>query len=269
MDEGLLRFHAGEQFGENETTDFLRREAKGNPNIAAYFDASEKNAKRRSVNRPPDLAGLSFEEALATCGEKPYLLTRWAKTARDQDLAKAAQDLAAATDPALQRRLLFIFVDRSYPINHSTLMALAHSENRKVRFLALRALSKLEHPAVRKFAFDLIHSGDEDRQWAIAMLDRNFQPGDHVVALNYVYREHDTYVLHRQTSDLVAFWRNHPEQESETDMLMQLYEKNLCSFCRECAVRRLIEMNSLPNQLRTECAFDANDDIRELVAKSG
>jgi hypothetical protein len=69
-------------------------------------------------------------------------------------------------------------------------------------------------------------------------------------------------------SDLTGFWQGHPDQASEVIMLRALYEKGPCSFCREKAVRRLIELNALTGDLRTECSYDANDDNRELDENS-
>ena len=37
-------------------------------------------------------------------------------------------------------------------------------------------------------------------------------------------------------------------------------------MCREFVVARLLELNALPDALREECAFDANEDIRQLVS---
>jgi hypothetical protein len=47
-----------------------------------------------------------------------------------------------------------------------------------------------------------------------------------------------------------------------------MYEKGPCSECRRRAVKRLVELDASTEQLRAECAYDANDDIRELVRKT-
>jgi hypothetical protein len=49
-------------------------------------------------------------------------------------------------------------------------------------------------------------------------------------------------------------------------MLLALYEKGPCSFCRKTAVWRLMERGALTGELRAECVWDANDEIRELVS---
>jgi hypothetical protein len=47
-----------------------------------------------------------------------------------------------------------------------------------------------------------------------------------------------------------------------------LYERGPCSFCRERTVHRLIERGALTEELRLECSFDANGDIRDLAKGS-
>jgi hypothetical protein len=64
---------------------------------------------------------------------------------------------------------------------------------------------------------------------------------------------------------MLDFWKGHPDEETEVLMLRSLYEKGPCSVCREGVVKRLIERGALPDELRAECAGDANSDIRDLV----
>jgi hypothetical protein len=63
-------------------------------------------------------------------------------------------------------------------------------------------------------------------------------------------------------------WEHHPDPASEPRMLDSLYENGLCPFCRESVVKRLIDLDSLTDSLRAECACDASDEIRELVGAS-
>lgn len=100
---------------------------------------------------------------------------------------------------------------------------------------------------------------------AIELLMRNFQPGDHAGALDWFEAEQDLEVKHSMGMDLTDFWKEHPNEESEVPMLRALYELGPCSFCREKPVRRLIELNALTEEMRAECAYDANDEIRELI----
>lgn len=100
------------------------------------------------------------------------------------------------------------------------------------------------------------------------MLDQNWEPDDHQIVLNWFERELDRDTRHRMESGIEAFWEHHPDSASEPRMLYSLYEKGTCSFCRESVVKRLIELDSLSDSLRAECAYDASDEIRELVGTS-
>jgi hypothetical protein len=104
------------------------------------------------------------------------------------------------------------------------------------------------------------------RGGAIDLLARNYMDGDNRIALRWFREEADRDTLHALGMDLIDFWQRHPDEETEAPMLRSLYEKGPCSFCRENAVRRLIELSALPDELRAECAWDANGDIRVLAS---
>lgn len=97
------------------------------------------------------------------------------------------------------------------------------------------------------------------------MLERNWEPGDHEIVLGWFEAELDRVARHSMQDALREFWTHHPDPGGELRMLHAQYEKGTCSFCRERTVQRLIELNSLPDTLRAECAHDASSEIRELV----
>ena len=68
--------------------------------------------------------------------------------------------------------------------------------------------------------------------------------------------------------DFKELWERYPDEETEVPMLLALYERGPCSFCRERTVHRLIERGALTEELRLECSFDANGDIRDLAKGS-
>jgi hypothetical protein len=100
------------------------------------------------------------------------------------------------------------------------------------------------------------------------LLARNFSPGDHVIAIRWFETEEDLETLHSLGMDLKDLWERYPDEETEVPMWLAMYERGPCSFCRERMVRRLIERGALTDELRLECSFDANGDIRDLVKES-
>jgi hypothetical protein len=146
-----------------------------------------------------------------------------------------------------------------------TLLKLVDVDQERVGFAAIEALKQIKHPKVRRLAFRLVDTRATWRGQAIDLLAANFQSGDHAVVLGWFKAEQDSDARHSLGLDITDFWERHPHEESEVPMLLALYELGPCSFCREGAVRRLIERNALTEEMRTECAYDANDEIRKLV----
>jgi hypothetical protein len=146
------------------------------------------------------------------------------------------------------------------------LLPLIDSKDRRIAVKVFQALAMVRHPAVRALAFDLVNHGSTWRRRSIQLLSANFEAGDHTIALGWFEKEEGSDALHGFQGDLLDFWQEHPEQGTEVAMLLRVYEKGPCSFCRKRTVRRLIELGELPEPLRAECACDANEDIRELVA---
>jgi hypothetical protein len=93
----------------------------------------------------------------------------------------------------------------------------------------------------------------------------NFQPRDHEIVLGWFEAEEDREAQHSLGMAMREFWKQHPDQTTQVPMLRSLYEKGPCSFCRERAVNWLIELDALTKELRAECAYDTNIDIRDLV----
>jgi len=177
----------------------------------------------------------------------------------------AARGLIAALDPKEQLRHLRLFNRRRFPLSPDVLIALSGVEAERIGFSAVQALSHITHPDVRDLAFQLVKSDVWWRGESIALLNNNFKPGDHEIVRGWFEAEQDRRAQHTLGMDMKEFWKNHPDQTTEVPMLQSLYEKGQCSECRERAVERLIELDALTDQIRAECAYDANSDIRDLV----
>lgn len=161
---------------------------------------------------------------------------------------------------------LRIFAERAFPLDVKILLALVDVEEDRVGGAAVKALQNVTDAAVRALAFRLIESRSKRRGEAIDLIAANFEPGDHRTVLRWFEREEETEMRHSLGLDLKNFWKRHPEGTTEAETYRALYEKGPCSFCRETAVRGLLRLGALPDDLRAECAFDSNDEIRELIS---
>jgi len=267
FDFGWLMSAANDYLGEQEALDLLRREAARNPFVQTYLSAVERfSTKTERTTDKNTIKGESYDQLKAGLPMKwPVRLGFWGERASDCELLKAAHGLRIATDVEMQRSHLAIFRRRRFPLDHEILFQFAGSSNEQIQWAALNALAQITAPAVRTLAIDLAQTKARWRELAINLLKLNFQPGDHEIVLDWFEAEKDMEALHTESRGLLGFWKANPSEELHNRMLLDLYEKCPCSFCREGAVSTLLERNALPEHIRAECTWDANPDIRELI----
>jgi len=267
VDEGYLLSQSLEICGEQATWDALRDAGAGNSATETYrLAAAKTHSPGSEQSHRTKITSLRYEQLFHEVpANKPFLLLRWGELANDEELELAAKRLLGAKDSKQQLAHLRIFARRRFPLDPHALVALADVEVDGVGFAAVKALSHVEHPAVRALAFQLIDTRARWRGGAIDLLAHNFQDGDHRIVLRWFQEEEDREALHSLSIDVIDFWKRHPHEETLIPMMLALYEKGPCSFCRESAVRRLLERGGLSKILRAECAWDANSDIRDLV----
>jgi hypothetical protein len=268
VDEGYLLSRSLDFCGEQSTWDALRKAGATNPSIEVYLRVSEERSRRPTggPSQRPDVASLSYDQLFNEWpGNKPYLLSKWGEQASDQELESAANGLIASKDSKHQLAHLRIFARRRFPLDVRALFALVDVEEDRVGFAAMRALGHIVHPAVRALAFRLVDARAMFRGEAIELLVQNYVPGDHRIILRWFQEEEDLETRHSLGMGLLDFWKRHPDEETEIEMMRSLYEEGPCSVCREKAVKRLLERGALLDELRAECAWDANSDIRDLV----
>jgi hypothetical protein len=267
VDLGWLMSVATECLGEQEAWEGLRNKAAKNKFVQVYLSEVERyNAKTEHLPGINKIRGESYDQLKTRLPMKwTGGLGFWGKRASDDDLLLAAYGLKNATDVEMQRSHLAIFSRRNFPLHSTTLFQFAGSSNEQIQWAALNALAQITDPAVRTLAIDLVQTKARWRGLAISLLGMNFQPGDHEIVLDWFEAEEDLETLHTESRGLLAFWKANPSEELHNRMLLSLYEKCPCSFCRENAVSTLLERNALPEHIRAECVWDANEDIRELV----
>lgn len=265
VDAGYLLSMSFEICGEQPTWDALREAGATNLRIEMFRLIAEES-RRDERGRRPEIPALSYQQLLEELHlRRPYSLWKWGERASDQELELAARGLIAAMDSKQQLAHLRIFARRRFPLDVNVLVALADVEEDRVGIAAMKALAQIPHGASRELAFRLVKARSSARGEVIEVIAQNFEPGDHEIVLRWLEEEGDDQVLHSMGMDLMPFWEQHPNEKTEARMLRAPYESGPCSFCREGAVSRLIELGALPEELRAECEWDANDEIRDLV----
>ncbi len=270
VDLGWLLSVSIETFGEKQFWDALRYEGARNPRTETFRLAAEKEHERsqqRSQTIDEDMK-LSYPQLMANLQNMTqFRIERWGEHAQDAEIELAANGLAVTLNARELRDHLRIFARRRFPFDPGILINLIGMDEERVGHAAVIALANVSDPRVRGIAFRLVETRANQRGLVIDLLAQNFEPGDHAIVLGWFETEDDEEARHSMGMDLKSFWERHPNDETEVPMLRALYEQGPCSFCREGSVSRLIERNALPEDWRSECGFDANEDIRELVKK--
>lgn len=268
VDLGWMISAAGDQIGDEQAREALQKASEGNRRIDAY--RLEVQARRKGLDerlrKSAEMTSGTYDQIRANLLKVTFTwITSWGERASDADIDRAVDGLVTAQTPREQHAHLRIFSRRRFPGDIRLLLSLVNVEDGNVDLAALTALSQISEPSVRDLAFELINTRAKQRGRAIELLLRNFKPGDHSVALQWFEAEDDAEARHSMGSDLIELCEMHPDKSVEAGMMRTLYEQGPCSFCRGNAVRKLIELNALGNDLRTECAYDSDEDIREMV----
>ncbi|HEX9202120.1 MAG TPA: hypothetical protein VF865_21360 [Acidobacteriaceae bacterium] len=273
VDLGWLMSVSTDLFGQQVISETLREAGAQNQFIKAYRKAVEAP---HSSSKPQDDSWINcatygqIRERLSkgTSTGFGHQLGRWGEKASDDDFQRAAYALESSTDEQIQIGHLRIFSKRAFPLDVGILFRLAESGRNRQLYAALKALAQITNPAVRNFAFESIRLSLPARSYAIKLLSKNYKAGDHATALKWFDDEHKQETLHSWGMDLLDFWNHHPEDASRVRMLLEVYERGPCSFCRERVIADLIELNSLTENMAAECNWDANDETRELVGRA-
>lgn len=250
--------------------------------VERQLDENSKNSKeiarfKRVMTAPnQEYTGNSFAfvhtaEEFIEKSEKTSVtrgdVVRFSRKADDSEKLKLAQAVLAEEDLDKKVKLLsaFTFHHSAFPMNPQSIIEYAKSDNKALRDTALSALSYLRADCVHDFA--------------AAMLKESFST-EVLEILIYNYQERDKeFILNRLkelTIDLddTSGWHGIVMQILHTDdeislpneFLTFIYEKSLCSCCRESAVEKMKNRNLLTDRMISECKWDCNREIRSEVA---
>lgn len=235
----------------------LKRAAKDNENMAAFYAAYQEQEKERREWRgsePP-------------ADRKGRLLSLWlARRADAQTVLEYARAYAEQEDPEKRAEALIAFSRCPYPEDPAPLILDAQSSCEPLQKAAWEALENVRHSDVRQLA--LTHIGREE---AIPVLVTNYQPEDEalltglVKAVPLVDTENRA-VWHGIHMDVLRMQDDGLKEPKE--LLPYIYETTLCSCCRFNALRRMGKRRMLTEELLRECLYDSNDDIRTYAKQA-
>lgn len=186
--------------------------------------------------------------------------------ADDEDKIKLAKTAISESDPAIKANLLkaFTISRNKFPLKPELLIDYARSENEKLREAALDTLTFLSADCIHEFALEFLSSQyspvafellinnyrDSDKKLLIELLgkieiDRNSETHWHRIVLSIVCRG----TIEKMPDEAIIF----------------VYERSMCSCCRESAVSELVRRDLFTKELCEECLWDCNSDIRDIA----
>ena len=257
--------------GEGAADRILCAAAEQNPAIRAYFDDELADRADASASGPRfDPQTWSADDVIAEIrGTDPaanrhrFRYRWWGRQASEPELCQVAQAMFAEQDSRRVYLYLYVFQYCGLPELDPRLLMLAESEAEEVRWAAIRVLANHADPTVRQLAVERLRAGRTGDS-ELRLLRHNYQPGDWNWLRGAVQLPDDRDDLHDVTMDLLDVFEAHEAPETG-DALLAVYEHTPCSCCREQAVKALLGRTQLPDWVRDECRFDANEGIRQLV----
>ncbi len=265
-DDFLLK-EARRLCGQETVDATLQDAAKTDASIRAYLDGVNKNIALRTATHKPNPKDMTYGQihSLIETGQAGGLLVEWVQTASDSELQAAAHDLTQELDPQKLKSYLTLFRKKRFPLGISVLLNLVELADGPVPRHALMVLANLQDENIRSLAFKLIEKSSSKRDYSIDLLVNNFQNGDHRIVETWCDAETDPGVINAFGRSLRDFFAAHPDTDTEERLLMSLYEKEPCAHCRCYIVERLKHLNTLTEDMRSECAYDSYEETRSLV----
>ena len=273
---------------EHAFWDAAVQRAASNPALAAYVEYEQARRARWEANRntrkPWRMCSYEKLKPRITARTSEVYLRTWGKCANEAELEHAATDFLALppdTDLVLLRKWLSIFQKRRFPLDPQRLIDMVnqrpddpvseddgycYTPHTRLTITAIDALGNVSHPAVRALALELLNT----RQWikfSPILLKANWQTGDWALLETLTRERIEPDEYHGLGIDVRNIFKAHPEPEA-APALRNLYEYNTCSFCRESAVLALDSIQAVPEWMRAECRYDANDELREWATSS-
>lgn len=267
IDDDLLT-EAEAQFGE-DVLQTIEGRARFDPAVRAWLDASLASRHAQEEREP------TVRTTLADALRDPRLTEGWhplhfgflARTASEEDLEVAFRRLLFETRRDPLRRWLALFREATLPRLDDRLFELAVSDDREIRWAAVRALANVRAPEVHALALRLLRERGTDvllDSEAARLFTASYERGDHQILEDALPAEAEVDQLHGLSQDLLQVAQAQTDPEL-SGCLRWVYEQTPCSLCREQAVRELIERERAPENLLRECLHDVSADTRKMA----
>lgn len=239
--------HCQNNYGKARVQKALTSYARQSPKVAEYLTAmeawkkkcAEKGEKGPRFPQTTEEFLTVFEE-----GKKPVpWISLGLKRAGNMEAVRIfAEQYATEQDVIRRTRLLRLFMGRChFPLSPEQVLADAMSTDKELQDTALWALEFIRHEKVRQFALKLADR-EEYAPEAVSILACNYQPEDKETFVRLVRKlpvTHEDTGWHHAFGSVFKLLESREVKRVPTELLPFLYERTLCSCCRERALREM------------------------------
>lgn len=161
------------------------------------------------------------------------------------------------------RSAAYLLIGSKHNVDVNRVLEKVRSGAPPIRFEVI--LSKIESPEICDLGLELLMADPPDPR-GIECLESSFYIEDIETIAEVLpkFEELDDDTIHN-----ICLTLNHMADTDEVKrnlpIMRWVYENSPCSFCREGAVRRMVEAKSLPEEYLEEMQFDSESDIREVA----
>lgn len=257
---------ACEKYGEKylaEKLDILSKDNAGIRRFRRVMFCKDED-EEETVNRKK-LSADEFIECAENNSVKRKDVIALRRAERSEKI-KVAQAVVSEKNLNKKAELLKAFTTSlsPFPLEPEILVNYAVSENKNLRESALDSLTYVKADCVHDFAVKLLEKGFSLN--AVLMLINNYHDSDRKILLDIL----ENIEIERDNESgwhniILSITDKGNIEEMPEEAVMFVYEKSMCSFCRESAVDELIRRNLFTEEIRSECLWDCNSDIRKLA----
>jgi hypothetical protein len=198
--------------------------------------------------------------------EKYYFPYHFACNATETEKQKLLNYYFQEQDEDVKIKLLYIMSKGHFPVTYEEMVNQFNQSSDRLKQAILQVIINLKDPRIKDFGYSLLNN-KEFCHCGIEMICKYYSKEDHDTVVSYAKAlpiAYDNYGWHAAFSAILDLLstklRNLPKE-----LLFYMYEKTLCSTCREYFVREMKKKNMLTEQIIEECKHDSNSDIRKYA----
>jgi len=267
---GTILEEAEDKIGQSLVAEYLKLQSDNLEEMRNFMEACDRHKAAWSSDRAArvkpifTLAWLVQSLAAVKFKGSRYDYVRFGNTASNSELELVFAMLLKAKGHFRQIALLDVFGQRPMPTFDLQLLNFIDSPNAQVRWSAAYALARINHPAIRLKAMELIQGKEEVIPIALQLLQQNYLPEDAAIIFKILKTMKSSENIHSAGMYLRDI-TEHQDGKDLADCFLWLFENGPDSFCRSSFFEQLINWGQCPPPILYECQWDSRDQTQQLA----